>query len=386
MEIRELRQVAVKVEGTEGTAESLTGADVLEIFDASWNIDDRRFARNPHRRKLGAAKSRAALRFGGPRFKMEFRGSGSASTAPRIFRVLQAAGCQQEAAKSIAIGAITGGPFQHGETITGGTSAGTARVLFDTANGAAAIQYVVISGALQSGEVLTGGTSAATATSSGAPAALGFLLRPLTDAADESTKCSSLTAAMRTGLLEQKAFGCRARAKFMLNLGETPMAEIEILGIQTQPTDQALWTSSIPALEETTPVVIGMAGLLGAYEPIFEKVEIDLGTEIVPRLSASDAQGALCYKVVARAPKGSIDPERVAEATNPFFGDWWDDTIRTLDLSIGSVANNRFRFYAKQVQREVPTEGEREKIVTHQIPFNIINEAEDDHDWCILAF
>lgn len=386
MEIKEIRQIAVAIESTEGEAETLSGTDVLEVFDATWNIDDRRFQRTPHRRKLGRAKSRAALRFGGPKFRMEFRGSGSATTAPRIFRVLQACGCQQEAAKSIAIGAVTGGPFQHGETVTGGTSSGTARVVFPTATGASKLYYVPISGTLQSGEVLTGGTSAASATSSGAPASAGFVLRPLTDSADESSICASLTAEMRTGLISKKAYGARGRAKLMINLGETAQADIELLGVQTEPSDASLWTGSLPAMEETTPVVIGLAATLGSYEPIFEKMEIDLGTEIVPRLSASNDRGALCYKVVSRVPAGSIDPEVTAEATNPFFGDWWDDTIRTLDLTIGSGTNNRFRFYAPQVQRQVPTEGEREKIVTHNIPFEIINEGEDDHDWCILAY
>jgi hypothetical protein len=387
MEIKVLRQVAVKAETTVGTAESLTIDNVLEVFDASWNYDDRRFNRTPHRRKLGASKSRAALRFGGPRFKMEFRGSGSASTAPTIFSVLRAAGCQQEVARSIAIGAIAGGPFVHGETITGGTSSATGRVVNPTVNGATHVYYVAISGSFQNGEVLTGGTSAATATTSAVSAAAGFVLRPLTDSADESTVCSSLTAALRSGKIEHKCFGARARAKVMVNLGETVMAEIEILGIPTQPTDQALWTGTLPDPGETTPVAIGLATSLGGiYEPIFEKLEFDLGAQIVPRLSASDAQGALSYVVVDRVPKGSIDPEVVTEAVNPFLGDWYADTIRSLDFTIGSGQYNRFRFYIPQAQKEAPTEGEREGIVTHNIPFTVINEAEDDQDWSILFY
>lgn len=385
-EIREIRQIAIATEATEGTAESLTGANVIEVFDASWRFDDRRFERTPHRNRSGTEKSRGALKLGGATFRMELRGSGSVSTAPRIFRALKACGCQQEAAKSIAIGAVSSGPFAHGETITGGTSGGTGRVVFPTANGAASVTYVVISGTLQSGETITGGTSGASATTSGAPANAGFVLRPLTDSADASTKCDSVTLAMRTGLIQRQAFGARGRAKMMLTLGQTVMVECEFSGVQMQPDDASLWSSSLPAAESSPPVAIGLATTLGSYEPIFERMEVDFGAEISPRLSASDAQGALCYKVVGRQPKGTIDPEVVAEATTDFFDDWWDDTVRALDFTIGSSAGNRFRFYAPECQLQAPTEGEREKLSTLSLPFDIRNTGQDDHDWCLLAY
>ncbi len=56
-------------------------------------------------------------------------------------------------------GAVTGGPFQVAETITGGTSAATAKVAWT--NGL--LELIDVVGTFQAGEIITGGTSAATA-------------------------------------------------------------------------------------------------------------------------------------------------------------------------------------------------------------------------------
>ena len=68
--------------------------------------------------------------------------------------------------KRIYHGAVTGGPFQAGEIITGGTSAATGVV---SSVGSVFLLYTVLSGTLQSSEVITGGTSLATATTLTAP-------------------------------------------------------------------------------------------------------------------------------------------------------------------------------------------------------------------------
>jgi len=64
----------------------------------------------------------------------------------------------------IAHGAVTGGPFQVGETITGGTSSATGKVAYVAAS---YVEIVSLSGTFQAGETITGGTSGATAAVSG---------------------------------------------------------------------------------------------------------------------------------------------------------------------------------------------------------------------------
>jgi hypothetical protein len=66
----------------------------------------------------------------------------------------------------ITHGSITGGPFQAGETITGGTSGTTAKVAW-MATGDLYLEVINASGDFTVGEEITGGTSAATADVSG---------------------------------------------------------------------------------------------------------------------------------------------------------------------------------------------------------------------------
>ncbi len=77
-------------------------------------------------------------------------------------------------ASRIVIGAVTGGPFQAGETVTGGTSSATGTVLIAAADGALYLYIRLLTGTFQADETLTGGTSGATATS--VTAALPLLL------------------------------------------------------------------------------------------------------------------------------------------------------------------------------------------------------------------
>ena len=61
---------------------------------------------------------------------------------------------------NIAHGTVTSGPFQAGETITGGTSGATAKV---DAVGTGSLDVSIVSGTFQAAETITGGTSGASA-------------------------------------------------------------------------------------------------------------------------------------------------------------------------------------------------------------------------------
>jgi len=65
-----------------------------------------------------------------------------------------------ESERRVNHGTVTGGPFQVGETITGGTSAATAKV---DVVGSGFLEVSTISGTFQAAETITGGTSSASA-------------------------------------------------------------------------------------------------------------------------------------------------------------------------------------------------------------------------------
>lgn len=71
--------------------------------------------------------------------------------------------------KRVLIGTVTGGPFQEGETITGGTSSATAKIL---RVGTGYLLVAVLSGTFTAAETITGGTSTATAPLTSLPTAV----------------------------------------------------------------------------------------------------------------------------------------------------------------------------------------------------------------------
>lgn len=157
--------IAAKVELAEGTAETLTVSEAaVLVYDPKFDTNIDRFDRNPARATLSKLASVIGKQAAQLTFKTEVKGSGTIGTAPAWAPMLRGAGFKESRVMSVAIGAITSGPFQGGETITQATSGATGRVVGDVATGASVVPYVPLTGTMLPGLGITGGTSGATAT------------------------------------------------------------------------------------------------------------------------------------------------------------------------------------------------------------------------------
>lgn len=78
------------------------------------------------------------------------------------------------AAKMPIAGAVTGGPFTEGETVTGGTSGATGKLIKGVSDGEQYLYIDPASGTFSAGETVTGGTSSASCVVSAAAATLTF--------------------------------------------------------------------------------------------------------------------------------------------------------------------------------------------------------------------
>jgi hypothetical protein len=111
-------------------------------------------------------------------YGIDFNGSGALGTEPVWGKHLEACGFFKDAMVKISHGAVSGGPFVFGETVTGGTSGATGLMVYDVDG-----SYMIMRGTsvtpFASGEVLTGGTSSATATTSSTPGSGGFAYTPV---------------------------------------------------------------------------------------------------------------------------------------------------------------------------------------------------------------
>jgi hypothetical protein len=111
-------------------------------------------------------------------FTLELIGHAS-SGVPTWDKYIRACGMRRETLEKITIGAITGGPFRHGETITQATTGATAKVFMDTYTGTTTLRVYDIRGGENTSGVWTGGLSGATATPSTAGSACGYGYAPV---------------------------------------------------------------------------------------------------------------------------------------------------------------------------------------------------------------
>lgn len=101
--------LASKVEATEGTAETLAGADAnLLVYDPKFEPDIDQFDRNPVANDLSKYAAIPGARKGKLSFKAELKGSGTAGTAPAIGKPLKACGFGETV---VAVTSVTYAPI-----------------------------------------------------------------------------------------------------------------------------------------------------------------------------------------------------------------------------------------------------------------------------------
>ncbi len=374
------RQVVSKIESVEGVAETLAVADAKTLaYNPKISFDPEMFPRDPARLTLTNIGKVVGKRPGTLGFSLELRGSGSAATAPDWGKHFQNCGCGVSLLKSINIGAVTAGPFQHGETITGGTSAGKGRVIINTANGAAAIFYVIISGTLQSGEVITGGTSGATATTSSSATTIGNVIEPLTD-----NVVSQTMSGYEDGI-RKLLRGCRGKFKLGFKNGQPVMSEFQYMGVEAGIADTALFTS--PSYETTKPpAFLNAAFSVDTIAHKISELEINVDNKLAARDDVNNDRGLLSFLITDRDVNGSFNPEMLLVATHDFHSKWFNATEMVLDTAWGTVSGNKFRFFAPRVQYTKVEDESRDGIAVAKGSFDLNGSLLPGNDeWALLC-
>jgi len=212
------RQVVAVEETVGGTLASglTTAANAgFVLTDASATLDIEAVERNILRESLTPVKSSPGQQAAGLTLTTEIAGTGGGAYsdgAPLWGRMLKGCGMRQAGFQSVAIGAISGGPFQHGELLNCATAGpGAARVVMDTHNGATTILVERVGAtSIVSGELLTGQSSGATATSSGAAANAGFFWSPVSNVVKTMTGAITSGTVYKGSLIEGATSGSRA--------------------------------------------------------------------------------------------------------------------------------------------------------------------------------
>lgn len=381
--MRDLSQLALKKESVPGTAE--TGFDADDVYFRIRDGDAPDPAADPvETGEMQATSSSRPVGIGATRFQANVSAvikpsATPMATAPAIALLLEMGMLKGDLLKSIAVGAISGGPYVNGETITGGTSTGTGIVFRDRADGGGTILYVPVTGTLESGEVITGGTSSATSTSSGSPADAGYKYQLVDSDYAGSDSLHHCTVEYLRGGFVWTGRGVLGELAFELRNAQPGILRSTMLGAWDSEADKALYTKSSYADDAVTFPRFNNASLtLGSYTPtdlIDFTLSIPIGLELREDANHAAAAGVRFadYERRNSPPLITFEPAMVLAATHDFFQEFRDGTEFAVTWELG----DNIKFYADACQIQSAGAGNRRSLAT--IPLTLrLNGTNND--------
>lgn len=200
----------------------------------------------------------------------------------------------------------------------------------------------------------------------------------------------SVTFYFYTGLKLHKITGAKGSVKASFKGGEIAVLTFDFKGLFNLPTDAGMpgdltFLNTVPPLFQNTGSKVSNGG--AGFSPIFQKLDFDLATKVDKREDANSANGVAGFIITDRAPKVSIDPESVAEASHPIWGDLNNSTVRTITASMGTQAGNKCALTFTGVSSQVAI-GDRSGVRTQQIDYMLerANLSDTPGNECQLQF
>jgi len=267
----------------------------------------------------------------------------------------------------------------HGETVTGGTSGATGRVIVTTVNGTSTLYVVSLTGTFTSGETITGSTSGATATTSSVATSVGIVYEP-------NTNPISLTMATYEDGISKTIKGCRGTFKINFKSGDVPVIDFDFSGAEGGVVAASLWNN--PSYETTKPPAFLSAVLsVDAVSLKIQDLTIDAGISLGPVDNPADPSGFKSFVIGRRLAQGSFTAMMELPSTHDFYSRWFNGVTMILDNSWGSVSGNKFRFYAPKIQYTKNDNADASGLQAIKSSFAVTESAAPGDDgWALLCF
>jgi len=185
----------------------------------------------------------------------------------------------------------------------------------------------------------------------------------------------------RDGLKHQIA-GCIGNCKMTLEAGKVGVCEFTFMGIYAAPTDAAIPTTTYTAI---LPKIVSSATmtLMGVATHVSSTLEIDFGNEVVMRDDVNSASGVGGFIITGRKPSGSVDPEAVLVATDPFWVDFMTGVEASTSIVVGSGVGYITTITMPKTQWSEQGHGDRNGILTS--PGNLVFNQSTGDDWHSIA-
>ncbi len=323
-------QVGIKIEASEGVAESLTAAEFsLNLMgQPGYDLDSQR----TDREIVQAALSKRTMVPGHRGLvitgQAELAG-GVLATPPKWHDLLRAMGFARTAAKFITITSVTAGPFRTGQIIgnhaTLGSATATGRVLMMHNDGTTIrLFYRPITGTFgSSGTVANYESTQTSATISAGPADGGWYFAPQSEYSGSVP--ASATMQFRDGTQVFATQGARGSGSIRLAVGETGHLEFNmqgpaVLDLERDPPGPELdgFVASVayPAAPPgilAVPLVMRHAGVDEYFTPVLPEITIQINNTIAPRPTITDvdiaSSGRMPALITDREITLAIEPE-----------------------------------------------------------------------------
>ena len=379
-----VKQLGAIVEASCGSGGSFVAADFkTRISSATVDIDmspieDDTLTASLSPRALAMGEKKASAKVAA-----KLVGSGVSGTKPEIDILLRGCAMTSVVVSAISIGAVTGGPFIPGETVTQATSLATGRVMKVCNTGDAKLYLTVLTGTFNATDVITGGTSAATATASSTASAAGFAYHPVTAATPE-------TVALR--LEEDGRFKTvnGAAGTFTISADSSGVMKIEFTmnGKYGEVGDAAM-TSNVTYADTAFPTFVDARcfldlGLAGEVQPIVRSVSVDLQGEATLRKDANQTTGLLASRITKRTPQIVLTAEAMKKATFDAFGKMADCDAVTLGFR-AVAPDNTVEIWGLNGQLTTVPEGDADGFSTMDLTFRMNGLAGDDELWIVFT-
>lgn len=141
-----------------------------------------------------------------------------------------------------------------------------------------------------------------------------------------------------------------------------------------------------PTFNATVPPIFrGASFAIDSYAAIVDGIAIEIKNDVVKRVDVNEATGIKEYLIKERIVTGKIAAEMVTPATKDFWGMWSGGSAYAMTCTVGSTAGNRCIITAPAAQIDKPTYGDRENILTADLPL-VLCPTSAGNDELIFTF
>jgi hypothetical protein len=175
-----------------------------------------------------------------------------------------------------------------------------------------------------------------------------------------------------------KVTGARGNFSIKLTAGQMAILSFTFKGEYNAPTDVAHPAS--PTYEATIPPVINSADFtLNSDDTLcVQELNLESGNELIEQECINSENGVSGFIISGRKPAGTMNPEAVSVADYDWYSDWIASTSRAMSVVVGSAAGNKITISAPAVTVDAIAEGDRNGILTTDIPFRMSQSAGND--------